>query len=174
MFDTIKINLIRKMNTNRSILPYISVSFCFLFFCMNNVKPIDSPVVRIQEWKLIESNTSNYADINLNTHQNGSISCDGIWYYYYAGKDVTCKNFSGSVHKDTTFLSINCSGNASYLDKYGIEVSSGFYLNFRGQFKNESSSGYWKISFDEPDWDDNSPGEGNFEGNLTYERIVAQ
>ncbi len=161
------------MNKATILISLLTVSFCLLLFCIGDYESVDSPVIRIQKWNLAEPNSSNHAEININTHENGSMSCDGIWYYDYVGTEVTCNDLKGSVYKDTTFLSINCNGTASYIDDYGLEITSGFYLKIRGQFKDELSSGNWEISFDEAEWNDYSPRGRVFKGDLIFEKTIA-
>lgn len=148
----------------------ILMSFCI--FCINNdLHKENSPIVKIEKWNLYEDNGIT-ANITINTHENGSVSCEGDWNFYYSGSELSCNELSGSVSKDSTYFSIYCYGTASSIDILGTIEKSSFSLEFHGEFKNERCSGNWKISFDEEDWDDIQ--SHYFDGILVSERIITQ
>lgn len=152
----------------------ILLLFCFFFFCIDTSLPPKTPIIKTEQWNLSEPATNNSADININTHQNGSLSCDGQWSFSLAGIDFKSKNLSGSVYKDTTYLSISCSGTACFSGNYEMENESEYELTFWGQFKGGYASGNWEISFEEPDWEYFSSKGRTFEGILMSEKSISQ
>lgn len=140
--------------------------FCCLTFCAKDPVSSSSPIVETEEWKITVPSTSNYADISLNKHQNGAISCTGDWYYDFYGNDITCRIMTGTVGKDTTHLRFTCSGTASYPpDSSGYIESSGFTLTMAGHFTGGHSSGNWEIAFSDDEWNAWAP-EGLFTGQI--------
>lgn len=151
----------------------LSLFFCLFSTCIDTSLPEKTPVIKTELWKLTEPGTDNNADITINTHQNGLITCEGLWQYFYAGVEVTSINLSGSVYKDTTHISISCSGTAHLPDNYSNSFSL-YDLTFKGQLINGLFSGIWEVSLKEPEWDKKAPRRGNFNGILTYEKIMPQ
>lgn len=147
----------------------LSLFFCSFCSCIDTSIPEKTPIIKIEQWKLIETGTDNFADITINTHQNGSLSCEGVWYYNYTGFNITSKNLNGSVYKDSDYVSISCSGTAYCSEECASEKSL-YTLSFTGHSKNEMFSGIWEISFREPYWAEKAPRRGKFEGYLTYTR----
>lgn len=130
-------------------------------------------MIKTEKWELTEPGTDNYAVITINTHQNGLITCEGLWRYFYTGIEVTSDDLSGSVYKDTTYISISCSGIAHLPDDYSDSFSI-YDLTFKGQLINGMFSGNWEVFFREPQWEKKAPRRGNFNGTLTYEKITSQ
>ncbi len=151
----------------------LSLFFCLFSSCIDTSLPEKTPVIKIEQWKLTEPGTGNNADITINTHQDGLLTCEGLWQYFYTGIEVTSNDLNGYVYKDTTYISISCSGTAHLPKDYSKSVS--FYdLTFKGQLKKGLFSGIWEISFKEPQWDKKAPRRGNFNGTLTFEKIMPQ
>ncbi len=130
-------------------------------------------MIKTEQWKLTEPSTDNNADITINTHQNGLITCEGSWNYFYTEIEVTSDDLSGYVYKDTTYISISCSGTAHLPDDYSDSFSI-YDLTFKGQVINGLYSGIWEVSFKEPQWDKKAPRRGNFSGILAYEKSMSQ
>lgn len=151
----------------------LSLIFCFVSSCIDTSLPEKTPVIKIEQWKLTEPGTDNYTDITINTHQDGLITCEGLWQYFYTGIEVTSNNLSGYVYKDTTYISITCSGTARLPEDYSKSVSL-YDLTFKGELKNGIFSGIWEITFKEPLWDKKAPRRGYFNGTLTFEKIMPQ
>ncbi|NLL13452.1 MAG: hypothetical protein GX267_08615 [Fibrobacter sp.] len=151
----------------------LSLLFCLFSSCIDTSLPEKTPVVRIEQWRLTEPGTENNVDITINTHQDGLITCEGRWQYFYTGIEVTSNDLSGSVYKDTTYISISCTGTAHLPEDYSESLSL-YNLTFKGQIMNGSYSGIWEISFKEPQWDKKAPRRGKFSGILTYEKIMSQ
>jgi hypothetical protein len=149
------------MNPSRR---FASALFCCLLFCANDPLSSGSPVTATEEWKITASTTSNNAKVSLNKHLNGAVSCSGNWYYDFYGHAITCKIMSGSIVKDSTYLTFDCSGTASYSSDSSVNSeSSPFTLTIKGQFKNGISSGSWQIDFFKDEWNKGNP-EGLFTG----------
>jgi hypothetical protein len=101
------------------------------------------------------------------------ISCEGQWHYFYTNIEVTSDDLSGSVYKDTNYISISCSGIAHLPDDYSDSFSK-YELTFKGQLINGLFSGIWEVSFKEPLWHKKAPRRGKFDGILIWEKIMAQ
>jgi hypothetical protein len=141
-------------------------AICCFIYCAKDPVSSSSPVEATEEWKISVPSTSNYADISLNKHRDGAISCAGNWYYDFYGNNITCKIMTGTVVKDTTYLTFSCSGTASYPpDSSGNAESSGFTLTMTGHFTNGHSSGNWGIMFVDEEWNEWAP-EGSFTGQI--------
>ena len=151
----------------------LSQLFCIFSSCIDTSLPEKTPVIKTEEWKLTEPGTENNADITINTHQDGLITCEGLWQYFYTGIEVTSNDLSGYVYIDTTYISITCTGTAQLPEDY-LESYSTYNLTFKGQLINGSFSGIWEISFKEAQWEKKSPRRGKFNGNLISEKIIAQ
>ncbi len=141
-----------KLNYLYTILTGIYVLF---LFCSNPTKEDSSPIVSSEQWHLVEPEYSDYADITINTHENGTSTCTGSWHYKFFGYAITCNIMNGTVTKDSTLFSFVCSGTAAYPpDSTGYVESSPFELKMHGEFKNGKSTGNWEISFSKSSWAD--------------------
>lgn len=131
-------------------------------------------LIKTAEWSLTEPGTSNSFVLIINTHQDGSISCEGSWNYSYAGRDIVCEELRGAVRKDTTYHAVFSYGTARCQSNQCETGSSNFDLTIRGDFKNGNASGTWEISFDEPSWSDYATRGRKFTGMLQYEKASSQ
>ncbi len=151
----------------------LSLLCCLFSSCIDTSLPENTPVIKTEEWKLTEPGTENNADITIKTHQDGIITCEGLWQYFYIGVEVTSNDLSGYVYKDSTYISITCTGTAHLPEDYSESFSS-YNLTFKAQLTNGLLSGIWEISFKEAQWDKKSPRRGKFDGILLNEKILAQ
>ncbi len=149
-----------------NIMSKLSIVICFLFLfvlCKNSATSY-SPIASTETWRLAEPKTQNYAEVIINKHEDGSLSCTGVWFYTFWGNNVTCQIMNGSVKKNDFILTFDCSGTASYPpNKDGYEEKSDFVLIMTGQFSNGVSSGSWDIQFFKPSWNTFAP-SGDFNG----------
>lgn len=141
----------------------LSLFFCCFCSCIDTSLPEKTPIIKTEQWKLVETDTDNFADITINTHQNGSLTCEGTWYYKFHELNISSKNLNGSVYKDSDYVSISCSGTA-YCSEDCESEKSLYTLSFIGHSRNETFSGIWEISFREPYWAEKAPRRGAFEG----------
>ena len=151
------------MKTKFLLLGIISI---ISVLCNND--PTSSPtVVNTEKWSLSVPSTSDSGSIEIMKHSDSSLTCAGNWYYEFYGYPVTCKIMSGSIIKDTSFLSLVCTGTAAYPpDSSGKVEASPFTLNISGKFKSGKASGDWQISFSDTVWNEWAPDPGKFTGKL--------
>jgi hypothetical protein len=141
-----------KLNYLYTISTLISALF---LFCSNPIREDSSPIVSSEQWHLVEPEYSDYADITISTHENGTSTCTGNWHYNFFSYAITCNIMNGTVTKDSTFYSFVCSGTAAYPpDSTGYVESSPFELKMKGNFINEKATGSWEISFSKKEWAD--------------------
>ncbi|HLV33397.1 MAG TPA: hypothetical protein VKY57_17650 [Chitinispirillaceae bacterium] len=144
------------------------VFFLFLLTvaCTDN-QSSDSSVTATEKWELTIPETQNKADITLNLHENGKITCSGNWSYIFFGDTISCTIMSGTGQKDSSHLEFTCTGKASYPpNSSGYVESSPFTLNISGNFVNGDASGNWSIIFTNKDWQGWEPDPGKFSGSL--------
>ncbi|MFP4015371.1 MAG: hypothetical protein ACLFVQ_14890 [Chitinispirillaceae bacterium] len=145
---------------------FLAGFFTFMIGCGNSPSKV-SPITFSEVWILTEPMTQNSAEITLNMHENGDLSCRGSWNYKFFHYTITCEIMSGLVTKNDSSLTFTCSGIASYPpDEDGYVEKSPFSLTMEGQFSEGASSGTWTISFTNPDWKDWAPDESTFTGEM--------
>jgi hypothetical protein len=138
-----------------------------LWVSCSNDPSSSAPVVSTEKWSLSVPSSSDSGSIEIMKHSDSSTTCTGNWYYEFFDYPITCKIMSGSVIKDTSFLSLICTGTAAYPpDSSGKVESSPFTLNISGNFKNGKASGDWQISFSDTVWNEWAPDPGKFTGKL--------
>jgi hypothetical protein len=126
-----------------------------------------SPIINSEQWQISVPGSENTAEINIYSHEDGSITCSGSWEYAFYNSEISCEIMTGTVQKDITHLVLSCTGEAAYPpDSSGYVESAEFSLFWDGYFEEGHCSGTWEISFADSSWDGWAPLPGQFTGNL--------
>jgi hypothetical protein len=116
--------------------------------------PVGAAVVASEQWRIVDTDPQNYADLTLSKLDNGTVSVGGNWFYYFFGYLITCEFLHGSATIVDSSVSIAGSGNASYPpDSSGQTETSAFTLQMKGTFKAGKSNGDWEIHFADTLWE---------------------